>query len=131
MRNIFECKVIGVTKRRIKTMFRTNSKRDCLYIGAFRRCLESEAYPNRSVPWIFTKYIHSIDRIVPIVKIAVIVCQFSSMLCYLRNVFFLLWKQVRSIMTVWWSCIPRGVHPLLINIYFSKTSELTLKSQED
>ena len=42
--------------------------------------METETYPNRSVPRIFTQYIHSIERIFPILKIAVFVCQFYVML---------------------------------------------------
>ena len=42
--------------------------------------METGTYPNRNVPRIFTKYIHSIDRIVPILKITVVVCQLYIML---------------------------------------------------
>ena len=55
--------------------------------------METETYPNRSVPRIFTMYIHSIDRIIPILKIAVVVCQLYVILLTKS---FLLWKQVRS-----------------------------------
>ena len=55
--------------------------------------METETYPNRSVPKIFTKYIHSIDKIVPILKIVVVVCQLYVMLL---TKYFLLWKKVWS-----------------------------------
>ena len=55
--------------------------------------METETYPNRSMPRIFTKYIHSIDKNFPILKIAVVVCQLYVMLL---TKYFLLWKQVRS-----------------------------------
>ena len=35
------------------------------------KLVDGETYPNRSVPRIFTKYINSIDKIFPILKIAV------------------------------------------------------------
>ena len=54
--------------------------------------METEAYINRSMPRIFTKYIHFTDRIFPILKI-VVVFQLHVMV---PTKCFLLWKQVRS-----------------------------------
>ena len=50
------------------------------------KLVDGETYPNRSVPRIFTKYINSIDKIFPILKIAVVFA--SYMLCYLQNIFY-------------------------------------------
>ena len=57
------------------------------------KLVDGETYPNRSVPRIFTKYINSIDKIFPILKIAVVVCQLYVMLL---TKYFLFWKQLSA-----------------------------------
>ena len=73
--------------------------------------METETYPNRSVPRIFTKYIHSIDKIFPILKIVVDVCQLYVMLL---TKYFLLWKQLVNMTgTLKITSITKLVHVLL------------------
>ena len=83
--------------------------------------METETYPNRSVPRIFTKYIHSIDKLFPILKIAVVVCHY--ILCYLQNIFYYGSKcEVVVTMTVTLNqASPRPPLPFLLKQQVGKT----------